>query len=80
MSALAAEGRKVVRSASGDGRVEDSYSALVWYKTIRLVTRDIGEMAVANVTLFSADVSSKACPCKTELDKCIVVSSIPPPL
>jgi hypothetical protein len=49
MSALAAEGVKVVRLSSGDERVEDSNSAMDWYKTIRLVTQDIGEVAIANV-------------------------------
>jgi hypothetical protein len=49
MSALAAEGVKVVRLSSGDGRVEDGNNAMDWYKTIRLVTQDIGEVAIANV-------------------------------
>jgi hypothetical protein len=93
MSALAAEGgvrntvkmncsaggRKVVRLSSEDGHVADKNNAADWYKTIRLVTQDIGEVAIAIDTPFSADVSSKAYPCKTELDKCVVASLIPPP-
>ena len=74
-----AGGRKFVRSSSEDGHLADRNSVADRYKTIRLVTQDIGEVAIAIDTSFSADVSSKACPCKTELDKCIVASSIPPP-